>query len=302
MNRIQRVFAVLLVVLAGSASVCRADGGCEASEMGDGRPFVARAEAAEKIGNFKGALDQLKRMPACASGVNHTQMYDWRKRLARRQGEAEEKQGHFEVASQWYREANSEDDIARVMDKWGKSVPRDRQVFERVFHYFDYSHRDAARLRDFRQIAVRNMDEELAQEDKTFSNAHESLEILQQARQWARYTEGGEKKVNDRYIQRGDALAKDEAPGTFERALRYYHGADAKEREARLRDRALKLADAYEKKGEPVMAAHYYSIAGKSEKSQALVKENLAKEKKDEGARKTKFQKDQKALEKELGF
>lgn len=302
MRSVNSVFMALLIALSGSVSVCLADGGCDPHEMGDGRPFVKRAEAAEKAGNFQGALQELKRMPACASNVNHTQLSQWRDRLAQRQGEAEEKQGRFESAVHWYREARSESDIARAMDKWGKSAPRDDQVFRQVFDYFERANPDAARLKEFRGIAARNADDLLAREDKAFPKMEESHEWLQQARQWLHYTEGGEKKANDRAVLRGDTLAKDESPGTFQRALTYYDFARAEDRKTQLRQRALKLGEMHEQKGEVVMAGHYYGIAGKNDKAQALAKQHLAKERKDEGSRKAKFQQDQKALEKELGF
>jgi hypothetical protein len=295
-------FMTLLVAVLAPVSVCLADGGCEPHELGDGRPFVKRAEAAEKTGNFKGALQELKRMPACASNVNHTQISEWRERLCRRQGEVEEKQGRFESALGWYRDARSEEDIARTMDKWGKSAPRDDRVFHQVFDYFERGHPDAARLKEFRGIAARNADDLLAREDKAFPKMEESREWLQQARQWLRFTEGGEKKANDRAVLRGDTLAKDESPGTFQRALTYYDFARAEDRKTQLRERALKLAEMYEKKGEVVMAGHYYGIAGKNDKAQTLAKQHLVKEQKDEGSRKARFQQDQKALEKELGF
>ena len=292
-----------LALFAGFLSPAFGDGGCEKADLGSGRPFLNRAQAAEKHGDFEGAFKEIRRVPACAPDVDFKQLSAMRLRMARRAGEQAEKAGRYESAANWYREGESQQDQDRAMDKWGKSATRDLAVFEKVYRYFENGRQNAARVAELRRIAARNADEELANEDKAFPDAlHSTTDILDKAREWLRYTDVGEKKAYDRAAMRGDTLARDESPETFRRAFSYYRYANDSRRESALKDRASKLGEASERKGEPLVAAQYYDIAGNHDKSEALRKRTAAQMQKDETVRKKKFSADQKALEKELGL
>jgi len=69
-----------------------------------------------------------------------------------------------------------------------------------------------------------------------------------------------------------------------------------------VREKARSLAKQYESKGEGVVAAEYYAIAGDSGKANALQKQTEASEQKAEESRKKTFKKEQGDLEKALGF
>jgi hypothetical protein len=301
MNRCLVPGVAALVLFAGCLPPAFADG-CGKEDLGSGRPFVSRAQAAENSGNFKAAFDAIRHVPACAPDVDFKQLNAMRLRVARRLGGQEEKQGRYESAAHWFRDAESLEDADRAMDEWGKSASRDPDVFEKVFRYFDNGRPDDARLKELRRIAAHNANEELANEDKAFPVARDTTDLLNRARRWMRYVEGGEKKVLDRAAARGDARAKDESPATFQSALAYYRYARDTQRESRLRDRAVALAEAHERKGEPALAVQYYQIAGRHDKASTLQKQTRAQVQKDESTRKKNFATDQKALEKELGF
>jgi hypothetical protein len=303
MKRFRYAGVLGFTLLAGFFAPAFGDGGCDQADLGSGRPFVNRAQAAEQRGDFEGAFKELHRVPACAPDVDFKQLSAVRLRVARRAGEQAEKAGRYESAASWFREAESPQDEDRAMDEWGKSATRDLSVFEKVYRYFEHGRPNATRVAELQRIAARNADDELAKEDKAFPTAlHTTTDMLSQARQWLRYTDVGEKKAYDRAVVRGDTLARDESPETFRRALDYYHYANNNQRETALKDRARKLGDANERKGESLVAAQYYDISGDRDKSESLRKRTAAQMQKDESARRKKFTSDQKALEKELGL
>jgi tetratricopeptide (TPR) repeat protein len=294
--------ALAFTLFAGFLLPAYGDGGCEKADLVSGRAFVNRALAAERNGNYLVAMAEIRRVPACAPDVNFEQLATLRLHVARRLGEQEEKGGRFKDAAAWFQEADRPVDVDRVMDEWGKSASHDPDVFEKVYRYFENGRPNPARLAELRRIAVRNADEELANEDKAFTRFRDTTDLLDKARHWLRYVEGGEMKVMERAVLRGDTLAKQESPGTFESALTYYRYAEDQQREALLRDRALGLAEAHERQGESALAIQYYEIGGRRDKADVLRKQTRTQMQKDERARKKKFATDQKALEKELGF
>lgn len=88
----------------------------------------------------------------------------------------------------------------------------------------------------------------------------------------------------------------------LELALSYYDRAEQPDKAQKVRDKARALAKQFERKGEGVVAADYYGIAGDSDKASAVQKETEVRDQKVEDSRKKVFKKDQEDLEKALGF
>ena len=105
-----------------------------------------------------------------------------------------------------------------------------------------------------------------------------------------------------RAAKRGDALAAEDGRTFLRLALSYYGVAGQPEKEQKVRAKALALAKKYESKGEGVIAAEYYAIAGDSSKADAVQKQTEAREQKTEESRQKTFKKEQGDLEKALGF
>jgi hypothetical protein len=108
--------------------------------------------------------------------------------------------------------------------------------------------------------------------------------------------------MRDRAEQRGDTLAKEDIVRHLENAKRYFEIAEAKKKEQALKDKALRLAQEHEKKGEITQAKDFYSLAGASDKGNELEARTEAQHKKSEDKRQKQFKKGQDDLEKELGM
>ncbi len=202
----------------------------------------------------------------------------------------------------------------------------DRTRLAAMGHYSSQSEADkrdpdrAARLKaidgylaNLTAIAKRQGEKYLADEDKTFGarkasllSRRETLGELNKARDWLGLA-GQERRANERAVKRGDALLASDSRQSLELAISYYefpYGDDAQrdKRVQKVRDKARRLGDAHLAKGEKKLASEYYSIAGLGDKASKLEQENEAEKEKAETKRQSKFKKDQKSLEKELGF
>jgi len=166
----------------------------------------------------------------------------------------------------------------------------------------------AGYLDKLQAIATRNGDKFLSDEDKIFSARKtsmtakgDSFDELKKAREWHGLFEQ-EKRVNDRAVKRGDTLLADDSRKSIELALSYYGFARNEAGARQARDKARRLGDAHLKKGEKKIAADYYNLAGLGDKAAKLEESHEAEKEKAEVKRQDKFKKDQKSLEKELGF
>jgi hypothetical protein len=216
-------------------------------------------------------------------------------------------------------------EILREMEKEAKSNPGDKALQTRV-----------GRLKELEKIALKNIDEELAQEEQAYNTkqtafeaafsqknkpASESQKHVTAARYW--YDLFSDLKGNkpvERAEKRGDASTKIETPQSLANAAWYYGFAEDAERVRKVIEQANRLGDVHAKKGEYATAVEYYEIGhsetGENEdkinKLQSLLeketeKKEQAKQKalqdmtKDEKKQK-EFKKGQENLEKELGF
>ena len=157
-------------------------------------------------------------------------------------------------------------------------------------------------------IATKEGEKYLADEDRIFSKRKtsvmaksDSLSELKKAKDWLGLF-GQEKRANDRAVKRGDTLLADDSRKSLELAISYYGLAGNENKERKVRDKARGLGDAHLRKGEKKIAADYYHLAGLDDKASQLEEANEAEKEKTEAKRQDKFKKDQKSLEKELGF
>ncbi len=293
-------------LLAGLSAAVRADDVCEEREKFDGRPYVQRAQTAEQAGRFKEAhAEASKAMSVCARQIDAAQVQAMTRRLAGKIGEQEERAGRPEEAARWYLQAERVPDADRAMLKHAQAASQNPAAFHKAWSYFDRGRpggRSASHIEELRKIAAANGERELAAEGKHFTPLRDTLDELGRARDWLRYVDRGEERVNARAVARGDALARDDAPGPLERALPYYRFAGDAAREKALRERAGRLGDAAAAKGDAAAAVRYYELAGLTGKAAQLARNVKAQEQKAEAKRRQAFDKDTKALEKELGL
>ena len=207
----------------------------------------------------------------------------------------------------------------RDLEKQAKSNPGDKALQEKVGY-----------LKELEKIALRNIDEELVQEEKAFNKKEmpfeqknkpviESREHLIVARDWYNlFSDLKGNKAVERAQKRGDALTKDEKPQSLANARDYYHLAEDDQKVRKVTEQANRLGDAHAKKSDYATAVAYYYISetgeneGKiKEMESRLGKENEKKEQEKQKAlqemmkdknKQKEFKKGQEDLEKELGF
>lgn len=260
-------------------------------------------------------------------------------------------------AFQWYSQTGESEAADRVMSQFVRSRTKDIEAFKIGVDHFslefpgDMNNAEALRdlekqarsnpgdkalqvkigyLKELENIALRNIDEELVQEEKAFNKKEmpfeqknkpvmESLEHLIIARDW--YNLFGDLRQNkavERAEKRGDVLSKDDKPQSLANARDYYGFAEDGEKARKVIEKANRLGDAHAKKGDYATAMAYYYISDTGENEarikemeSRLEKENEKKEQdrqraikemmKNENKQK-EFKKGQEELEKELGF
>lgn len=169
----------------------------------------------------------------------------------------------------------------------------------------------AGYLDKLKDIATKKGEKFLADEDKVFNARKTSvmavsgtLAELEKARDWFGLF-GQENRANDRAVKRGDTLLADDSRKSLRLAISYYSFPYDDRREKwvqKVKDKARRLGDAHLKKGEKIIAADYYNIAGLGDKASKLSEAHEAEKEKAETKRQGQFTQDQKSLEKELGF
>ena len=207
----------------------------------------------------------------------------------------------------------------RDLEKQAKSNPGDKALQEKIGY-----------LKELEKIALRNIDEELVQEEKAFNKKEmpfeqknkpvmESREHLIVARDWYNlFSDLKQNKAVERAEKRGDTLTKDEKPQSLANAKDYYRLADDDPKVRKVTDQANRLGDAHAKKGDYATAVAYYYISDTGENEakinemeSRLEKENEKKEQEKQKAiqemtkdknKQKEFKKGQEELEKELGF
>lgn len=292
----------VLVALMGMTHSARADG-CRAQEEQTAAVQMKAAEDLERAGKLKPAYQAAEKIDAmCLAGGGSKRHEALRQRLGLQLGQQEEGQGRLAAAFDWYKATRNEGEADRVLMMHVNAKPGDRNLLGRAIDHFRFRN-NPARVAELRQLAAKNAELELAKEEKAFAARKDSLQELDHARDWLYYVgDGAIKKVQQRAEMRGDALAREDTLRHLENAKRYFFMAEAKSKESALKDKALRLAQAHEKKGEISQARDFYSLAGADAHGQAMQERAEAQHQKAEGKRQKQFKKGQDDLEKELGL
>lgn len=293
---------VCVAGLVGATQLALADSECTPQDDKAGAAQLKKAEDNEHAGKLKEAYQAASKLGDCLPDGGYQRQKAMIKRVGLKLGQQEEQQGRLAAAFDWYKGSHNDADADRVKMKQVNASPRDRQVVSDAIDHFKYSDNNA-RVAELRQLAAKNADLELANEEKAFAARKESFDELGKARDWLYFVgESAAKKVRDRAEQRGDTLAKEDIYRHLENAQRYFDMAEAKQKGKALKDKALRLAQEHEKKGEIKQATDFYSLAGESAKGNELQAKSEAQHKKSEDKRQKQFKKGQDDLEKELGL
>lgn len=293
---------VIAVVIGLWGSAAWADSLCpDLAQQAAADAQVKQAEALDRAGKAREAYSAAKKASFdCVTDYKRHEAL--LKRTAKVVGAEEEKKGQLNEAFEWYERAQSEADAGRMQRKMVESKPNDINTVSHAIDYFR-NHNDAAQEKTMRAQALKNVEKALTAEEKSFASvAKNSLTELGLAKDWSYYAQAGEDQVRARAGKRGDTVAAEDGRKFLELALSYYDRAQQLDKAQKVRDKARALAKQHESKGEGLVAADYYAIAGDSTKASAVQKETEAREQKAEESRKKTFKKDQDDLEKALGF
>lgn len=288
--------------LAGMSQLAQADG-CSSEDQKIAAMQMKKADDYERAGKLQEAYETAGKVDGmCLPGDGDRRQNDMRKRIGQQLGRQEEKQGRLDKAFDWYKDAHDDADADRIKMKQVSTSSHDRNVVSGAIDYFK-SRNNNSRVSELRQLAAQNADLELSGEEKAFAARKESFDELGRARDWLYLvSDSAVKKALDRALQRGDTLAKEDIYRHLENAKHYFSIADAKQKIKSLQEKALKLAQQHEKKGEISQARDFYGLAGASDKGNSLEERAEAQHKKSEEKRKKQFNKGQDDLEKELGM
>lgn len=336
LNRI-RIAVILATMLIVYLPISRADIDCRGNAVQNEkrlaeeyRKSLSKAESAERAGKLKEAETLLLGTHfedlGCAGdfykeSATYTTML---KRVTTHLGQQAEKQGKLAEAFDYYDRSSgiaiyqinsagkfdfskpaapSYTDAERVKMKQVNASPHDRKLIGDAMAYFKGIN-NKERVTGLQQLALKNADLELANEEKAFAARKESFTELDIARSWL-YLTGDQttKKVRERAERRGDTLlSQEDTLRHLENARRYFDFAEAKQKIKAVKDKAMRLAQEHEKKGETNQARDFYSLAGASDKGNALQERSDVQHQKSEQKRQKQFTKGQGDLEKELGL
>lgn len=296
-----RALVLLLTVAAPAVfadSLCSGD-----KEMKQTEAQLSQAGKSEQAGNARAAYAALQKVDSdCLSSASDTRRDAMRKRLGKKLGDEDEKNGRLKEAFEWFEGSGNTADAGRVMLKRAQARPDDRSTFGTAFDYFK-SRGPADSLKTLRTLAAQNARQVLATEDKQFATDRNSLDVLGQAKDWLHFTEASENRLAaDRAAKRGDTLAAESTRHFLNLAVSYYNFAGRPEKTKSIRDKAKRLGDEAARKGEGEVAAEYYQIAGLKNEARELEKRTESRRREDEGQRQKQFKSDQDKLEKELGM
>ncbi|MGH7273700.1 MAG: hypothetical protein ACREIQ_04500, partial [Nitrospiria bacterium] len=176
-------------------------------------------------------------------------------------------------AFHWYKLIDESAGADRVMLKYARSRPKDLGAFHTAVEHLSqgYTFQDLEKqaksnpgdkalqdrigyLRELEKIALKNIDEELAQEEKAFNSkqtafeatfsqknkpAIESQKHVMAARDWYNlFSDPKGNKVVDRAERRADALTKNETPQSLSDAEWYYNFAEDAEKVRKVAEQA----------------------------------------------------------------
>ncbi len=293
---------VLLACAAGfvaATSSVHADG-CATQDEIAAKAQMGKAEALERAGRLPEAFSSAGGIDTMCADQRRVDAL--RQRVGKTLGGQEEKSDRFDVAFDWYERAGLTTDADRVKLRHVNAKPADSAVFGNAYDYFT-RREAAATLQELRALAAKNADAVFAEEERAFAARSMSFDELERAGNWLRYLgDDQQKRKVARAEKRGDALAASDGLQKLENALRYYSIVDKPQKIRQVKDKALRLGDAYVKTGETTTAANFYRLAGADARAAELEKQVAQANRKKEAGRQEQFKKEQDDLEKELGF
>ncbi len=270
----------------------------EPSRKAEAKAALAKAQALQTGGKLREAWDAAAKADSdCADRADAV-----KKQIGRAIGAEEEKNGRIDEAIDWYQRVSADADATRVINKAAGDRSDDVKFIGRAIEYFR-SKSDKGNEQKMRDIAKRNVEKQLNEEEKHFTTQlKDSQSYLRKAQEWTYYAQTGQDKVNARTQQRGDFFAKEDSRTALKKAISYYFVGGLEEKIKSVKAKASGLGKQMEAKGEPEAAADYYMIADQGDKAEAITKQaDAAKQTAEEGRKKT-FKKDQDDLENALGF
>ena len=297
-----RIVAMFAMVFTACLPPAWADG-CTTSQEKGAAVDLRKAEESERTGKLKDTYAIVEKIDYMCLGRDSGSRYEsMRKRIGLQLGQQEEKQGRLAAAFDWYKRSGNDAEADRVKLKQVDASPRDHNVLSNAIDHFRYKNNDA-RVAALRQLAAKNAESELAGEEKAFAARKESFGELGRAGDWFRLVgEAAAKKVRERAEQRGDTLVRENTHRHLEAAQRYFGIAEAKQKQKALQEKAMRLGQESEKRGETAQARDFYQLAGAGARADELERRSAAQHEKSEGKRQKQFKKDQDDLEKELGL
>lgn len=291
------ILTVAAAVTLGTVPVW-ADELCpESDRKAAAKAALAKAQALQAAGKLQEAWDAANKADSDCADVDSV-----RKQIGRAIGAEKEKQGQIGEAIDWYQRVSADADATRVITKASGDRPEDVNFINRAIEYFRLKN-DKGNEQKMRDIAKRNVEKQLLEEEKQFATQLKASEsFLQKAQEWTYYAQSGQDKVKARAQQRGDFFAKDDSRMSLKKAISYYFVGSLDEKIKSVKAKAAGLGKQAEAKGEPEKAADYYMIADQGDVAGAIMKQAETEKTKVEESRKKTFKKDQADLEKELGF
>jgi hypothetical protein len=314
------------------------DGGvCYELDVKDAIEWLEKMEETEKAGKLKEAFDAATAKytlsaPACMPENGWDRMDDIIARTYKPLGQQAEKAGRLYEAHKYYiypydrffrpnlsywdrmKQSYSLADAHRTMLAHAKANRDDHKIVQEAKYYFLSFDDKPPQLKEVYDLAMQGGDKLLAKEEKDFAARRykDALEDLNESGRWFGLADD-EQRVNVRAKMRFDSLFADDSYDSIERAGNYCDislmGDDYSSKSDAVRVKAGKLGDQAQRKGDYALAGRFYSLAGENEKQDAmsrLIEENEEQKERqheeNESRRQDQFQKDQKALEKELGL
>lgn len=291
------ILTVAVAVTLGTVQAWADDLCPEPDRKAAAKAALAEAQALQAGGKLHEAWDAAGKAASDCADVDTV-----KRQIAKAIGAEKEKAGRIAEAIDWYNQGNDQASATRVINKAAGERPEDEAFIGRAIEYFRLKN-DKGGEQKMRDIAKRNVEKQLAEEEKQFATQLKNSDSsLQKARQWTYYAESGKDRLRERARTRGDFFAKDDSRMALKKAILYYFIGDLEEKIKSVKAKASALGKQAEAKGEPEKAADYYMIADQGDAAGAITKKAEAEKAKVEEGRKKTFKKDQADLEKELGF
>lgn len=165
-----RIAAAFVLLLTAHTPLAWASGDeCSVEEKKADTARMKKAEDNERAGKLKQAYGTVSNPHVyCLVGYSDERLEAMKKRIGLKLGQQDEKQGRLEEAFDWYKDSGNSAEADRVKMKQVNVSPRDRNLISNAIDYFKYSRNDQS-VTELRQLAAKNVDLALADEEKAFA-------------------------------------------------------------------------------------------------------------------------------------